>query len=592
MKITAIELSNFRGARSHNTELAGVDMIAGNNGTGKTRVLQAVQLGLMGRVPDSASDRNLEPIELMTKDPSVTEMNVELVFSDMSNVTRSFKVKEGGGKVTVSQALELFPQGPTGLKEAEKNVAERYGNFPLMLDIHSFIRMSDAERQKLIYSLSPIDSAWTVEEVLEYLRESVDTMKSEEQLSVVDEYLGIAEKQMRSSKEIRESMNTLELWIKTRTSEVTKAVKQYQGASVVNAEFTETDGKQRLREVADINADLDKATEEYEEQARKIERENGARSTHEAEYRRKVNEINGAIEHLQEMIRDQEFKIASWKKDADTVECPTCKQAVPESRKVMFNAAVDAARVAIDGYKERIRQHEASRPEPTPFAGTINIEEAEMMLQGIGGRMKELREELTKKTMYDANVLAAKRSSLESKKSAIALEVLKKFAGATSSVRFEIIQSALKPLQAQISELISGVIRDDAEFSFRLADARGNDVFQFGWRQNGGLDLGGAQFVDFNSLSTAQQLITLICVVAPLINRANPKLRVLLLDNVEVVDYETRPAFVDLLLKCEGTYLDNIIFATSSSVGFMPSNLERPYVIYVHQAGQPEKVPA
>jgi hypothetical protein len=216
----------------------------------------------------------------------------------------------------------------------------------------------------------------------------------------------------------------------------------------------------------------------------------------------------------------------------------------------------------------------------TKIEGTsLNADEAELQLQGIRNRIGTLETELSEKNQYDTKVRLMKESSLKAKQSEELSVIVKALIEEVQNVRREMVQDALQPVKAEAKELLA-VTGINAEFTFQFEDTRGNDVFKFGWLIHHQY---GQMFVDFDSLSTAQQIFTLISLLSPLIHRGNPKLRMLLLDNCEVVHEQYRTAFVELLEKAHGRFLDNIIIASSAEY---PVQFER----YIHHVDQFEVV--
>ena len=193
---------------------------------------------------------------------------------------------------------------------------------------------------------------------------------------------------------------------------------------------------------------------------------------------------------------------------------------------------------------------------------TLNIDEAEMQLQALSTRGSNLQKELGDRIAYDTKIIQAKEAAAAAKKADATLRTVKDMQEQLRMMKWEIVREALEPIREKASLIFTAnQIGKRAEFDFLFEDARGNEVFKFGWKIENEL---GSMFVDFDSLSTAQQLFTLVAVLAPLIELGNPKFRILTLDNCEVVSEEYRPAFIEELVRAKVLCLDNIIIASSS----------------------------
>lgn len=117
----------------------------------------------------------------------------------------------------------------------------------------------------------------------------------------------------------------------------------------------------------------------------------------------------------------------------------------------------------------------------------------------------------------------------------------------------EIMKQGLEPLKSLVQENLS-VLGIKNEFSFVCESEKGKEVFQFGWIN------GNKQFVDFNALSTGQQMMLLIAFLVAVIEKKSPKLKVLMIDNLNDLDNNNLKNVLTGL-KSLSPKLDNIIVA-------------------------------
>ena len=88
---------------------------------------------------------------------------------------------------------------------------------------------------------------------------------------------------------------------------------------------------------------------------------------------------------------------------------------------------------------------------------------------------------------------------------------------------------------------------------FSTESETGKEVFQFGWVKNN-------RQTNFDVLSTGEQLMFLSAFLVTLLERANPPLKVLALDNIENLDEINLPNVLDGLNSLSHK-LDNILIA-------------------------------
>lgn len=120
-------------------------------------------------------------------------------------------------------------------------------------------------------------------------------------------------------------------------------------------------------------------------------------------------------------------------------------------------------------------------------------------------------------------------------------------------IQGKMLIGALNPIRDAVTANLQ-VMGFDNSFFFKTESTSGQEVFRFGW-----VDAQECE-VDFDALSTGQQMIVLIALLVTILDRANPPLKVLAIDNVENLD---RANFERVIagLNQLADRLDNILIA-------------------------------
>lgn len=668
MKLLNVGMQNFRGTDNQKMSLSGIDIITGSNGVGKTRFLQAVQLAIMGNVPHPIEDRNIDKVEMLTRKDGIDNMMVSVETSGkrISRIDRKFDLKRSNGKDSVNQSIALYPTTEKSVTECERKIKDVFGDFPYMLDIHKFIRLSDAERAKLIFEFCPVSDQWTKETLIEKI---TDTLLSTDPwdklyLETIDKELSAQLTGRNISAMIVNALN----YLKQKESDLKKEAKNNQNGSSASLQNTHVDGKSALRHVQDILADIDEYRKKQNELTERIAQ---ARATKQAidrldeEKKHLVSQIEMErslvkpenIELLRNKIAEENGQLIAFppeikeKNEKDLSELHAIHEEIPRmnlkhslvqakidelvKKKELFKSGVCYAcgqsvhgvlenfdeeyqslmndlselgsqidelnrkRAALDeaimhdvknlryAEAENARHHEEINKLLRQIAeidgrsiglkalekrldelnhtsvdgDTLNIDEAVLQHEALGKKLETLTIELNEKQTYDTRILMVKELAMKAKRNEELLEMVKAIISTLTEVRWSIVREALEPVKQDAGRLFR-FLGYNAEFDFQFQDTRGNEVFKFGWKISTPL---GESFVDFDSLSTAQQIFTIVSLLAPLINLGNPDLRLLILDNCEVIHESYRPMFIDLLAEAKSKFLDNIIIASSAT---------------------------
>lgn len=127
-------------------------------------------------------------------------------------------------------------------------------------------------------------------------------------------------------------------------------------------------------------------------------------------------------------------------------------------------------------------------------------------------------------------------------------------------VQGELVKEILEPIRADIENNL-GLMGFNFKPFFQTESETGKEIFQFGWINEKNHE------VNFDALSTGQQTVFLAAMMVTIIDRAEPKTRILLMDNLNHLDRVNFQMLVDGLSKVKDK-LDNIILAGAIEFDF------------------------
>jgi exonuclease SbcC len=128
-------------------------------------------------------------------------------------------------------------------------------------------------------------------------------------------------------------------------------------------------------------------------------------------------------------------------------------------------------------------------------------------------------------------------------------------------IQGEIVKSILDPIRSDVQDKFYqlGIPRT---FYFSMESDTGKEVFQFGWTETIEDRFEGAKqlYHNFDALSTGEQLLLMSALMITIIERSNPKLKVLAIDNLNDLDEQNFNKVMHGLSVIGGS-MDNIILA-------------------------------
>lgn len=119
-------------------------------------------------------------------------------------------------------------------------------------------------------------------------------------------------------------------------------------------------------------------------------------------------------------------------------------------------------------------------------------------------------------------------------------------------IQGDMVKEMLDPLRVAIDKKLEDMGLD-REFFFETVSDRQKEIFRFGWIDNGTKR-------PFNALSNGEQLLLLIALMTTIIERSNPPVKILAIDNCNHMDRQNMRRVINGLNEA-GKAMDNIILA-------------------------------
>lgn len=203
----------------------------------------------------------------------------------------------------------------------------------------------------------------------------------------------------------------------------------------------------------------------------------------------------------------------------------------------------------------RMYREELERLQNLPAEPIAPLDILEMQRTGLKEQIKTLKAKLEEQEKAKITLSNLKSSMIDSKTSAYHAQCIKDLVEALGAkgLQGELVKGILEPIRADIQSNLS-LMDIDREFYFATESDTGKEVFQFGWRDRFGEER------NFDALSTGQQLLLLIAILVTFLERANPPLKVLAIDNIENLDRTNFRRMLTGMDKLSGK-LDNIILS-------------------------------
>jgi len=203
----------------------------------------------------------------------------------------------------------------------------------------------------------------------------------------------------------------------------------------------------------------------------------------------------------------------------------------------------------------KMYQEELTRLRNLPPEAIAPLDILEKQSEGRRSQIKELKVKLEGQEKAKITLSSLKSTMIDSKTATYNAQCVKDLSESLGAkgLQGELVKGILEPIRTDIQMNLE-LMGIDSEFYFSTESDTGKEVFQFGWRNDHGDER------NFDALSTGQQLLLLIAMLVTFLERSNPPLKVLAIDNIENLDrVNFRKALIGMD-KLSGK-IDNIILS-------------------------------
>ncbi|MGO4496482.1 AAA family ATPase [Paenibacillus sp. 2RAB27] len=192
------------------------------------------------------------------------------------------------------------------------------------------------------------------------------------------------------------------------------------------------------------------------------------------------------------------------------------------------------------------------KDEPAPTLAPLDI--LQPQFAALTSQINELERVIEEKEKAKITLLNSQTAMISASKARYYHAACKSIAEALGAkgIQGELVKSILGPIERSINQNLLLMGKQNPVF-FSMESETGKEVFQFGW-------VNGERQTNFDVLSTGEQLLFLSAFLVTLLERANPPLKVLALDNIEHLD-ETNLCNLLSGLNEISHKLDNILIA-------------------------------
>ncbi len=186
----------------------------------------------------------------------------------------------------------------------------------------------------------------------------------------------------------------------------------------------------------------------------------------------------------------------------------------------------------------------------------------EKQIAGTREQIQKLKQSVDEKVKAKETILLLQKSMLENRVSeykSYGFKAISKALG-PAGVQGELVKETLEPLREDIRTNLKLMGFDNSPYFDMLSDT-GQEIFQFGWVNQ------REHKVNFDALSAGEQTVFLAAIMATIIERANPKIKILAIDDINHLDRVNLQRALDGISKIGGK-MDNIILGGAVECDF------------------------
>jgi len=592
MQILKVKSTNLKGKGKKELDLTSKVVIIGPNGSGKTGMLKTVEIAITGY--DS---------EIGKKPNSVMEHihgnqgSVSITVKDGDTVSEIKRVYKRDRKGSVGMGVSVLPkEDEQTSKDYEARIKNLVGSFPMMFDLNSFINMTDTEFRNFFF--------WKCKEVGWDKKKIFDKMKKDTEGLIGDakkECEDIIKQTEEDWDELLTAKDNLEVileYLRTEKNEASSEIRGNVGASESIEEKKEEDLTSKT--IPSLKTEIARNENELRKLSAEMERNRGAGELYETtnkdievilkriselpkefdpditfeEYTVKMKDVKEGVYKINKAIIEMELELSVIGGQCPIgIKCEELQKRKSERPKIEeslqeVKEELKARNEELDKYERMeglaynnedwTKQLKELQEKMKNLSKPVSNDELKEQEGSISKILEDLKAELEQKIKIQvAETLQAniklKRVKMEARLDAI--KSLQDVVG-KDGILGDIIKAILKPYTATINQLLKE-IDVNKNIKFKLEDElTGKAIFQFGWQKANDC------FVPYHALSNGEKALFGVAIMVALILQQEPKLKVLLVDNIEAVDDDHRVAFIDACCKfVDKKKIDNLIMA-------------------------------
>lgn len=255
----------------------------------------------------------------------------------------------------------------------------------------------------------------------------------------------------------------------------------------------------------------------------------------------KVSESKSTQEEIHTAVVVIDAEIKSLEDEITAEEKKKQAEIDENSRQVKVNNSIQAKINELQSKIESINNFESFREqkikerqdeilklqaETTDTIGDISI--MDKQAEALRGNIKDFKAKIEEQEKAKTTLSNLKATMIDSKEASYEVECFKQLSEAlgTKGIQGEIVKETLGPISSEIQENLR-LMGIDAEFYFQTESDTGREIFQFGWINQKGFK------VNFDTLNNAHRSFLLVAILTAIIEHAAPKLKVLMMDDIE-----------------------------------------------------------
>lgn len=285
-----------------------------------------------------------------------------------------------------------------------------------------------------------------------------------------------------------------------------------------------------------------------------------------------IAEKNDHIDSLYEVKDEAQEKLFETQKLAEELEAAIkenreqkkeMEKELEGIRNVLYRESpskIEELKKKEEKIKNKAPELEKKQAEKAQIEAVLN-EAEEIDLQGIkeekeelGAKIKAVEEKIEQQQKIKNDIANIKANIIDSKTATYQQECWKQITQAIGQkgVQGEIVKETLDPIRSLVDKKLEE-LEINKHFYFATESETGKEIFEFGWRDE-------HTKRPFDALSQGEQLLLMIALMTTIIEKSDPPMKVLALDNINHLDAQNLGKVIRGL-NIAGKEMDNIILA-------------------------------